>query len=608
MPRRPVRIANCSGFYGDRMSAAHEMVTGGPIDVLTGDWLAELTMLLLAKQQARGRDGWAATFLPQLRSVLAHCLDRDIRIVTNAGGLDPVGLATAVEQVADELGRQVTVAHVTGDDLRDDVDALAALQPAGTSQPMTANVYLGGWGITRALAADADVVVTGRVTDAAVVTGAAAWWHGWKSDAWDQLAGAVVAAHVIECGTQVTGGNFCFLDDLPDDRLPGFPLAEIAADGSAVITKHPGTGGLVSPDTVTAQLLYEIGAPGYLGPDVVAHFDTIRMAAAGSHRVALSGVVGSAPPPTLKVAVTEDAGYRATMAIVLTGLDIAAKATRTQDLLLQSLGPDHGLDVLEFRLVRFDRFDAASNVQATAHLQVTAMAADRGAVDRVGRALVEQALAGVAGFHATTPPPRPTSFGRYHPATIDRSRVAHRVVVDGHATVVADPPTADPGPSHQFTPPIATDTATDTGAGTNEPDQVRSVRTIDPDEPVSAGRWPEPEWPESEPGGGGLVPLGRFVGARSGDKGGNANLGVWVRDPGHFDWLVDLLTVDRVRGLLGIEATGLRIDRHVLANLHACNFVVHGLLGDGVASTTRPDPQAKGLGEYLRSRLVAPPT
>src|ERR1700729_2746227 len=336
---RPVLIANSSGFYGDRNAAMREMVEGGPIDVLTGDYLAELTMLILWK--ARQKDlsgGYARSVLGQLEQVLGSCLDRGIRVVNNAGGLNPAGLAEQIATLAERLGLHPKIAYVTGDDLLPRLDELTAAGyplahldtglplAQARGKPVTANAYLGGWGITHALAAGGDIVVCPPVSDASLVTGPAAWWHGWDRDDFDALAGAVLAGHVIECGPQACGGNYAFLDEIRDRRYPGFPIAEIAADGSSVITKHPDTGGLVSPGTVTAQLLYEIAGPGYANPDVVAHFDTIRLEPDGPDRVRISGTRGSPPPATAKVAINFLGGYRNTMTLVLTGLDIEEKA------------------------------------------------------------------------------------------------------------------------------------------------------------------------------------------------------------------------------------------------------------------------------------------
>ncbi|WP_252436205.1 acyclic terpene utilization AtuA family protein [Pseudonocardia humida] len=566
MSTRAIRIGNCSGFYGDRIEAAREMVDGGDIDVLCGDYLAELTMLILAKAQAKDPSaGYARTFLTQVEAVLGSCLERGIRIVANAGGLNPAGLAAAVRDVAATLGLDARVAHVEGDDLR---GSLAAITPPVRGEPVSANAYLGGWGIAEALAAGADVVVTGRVTDASLVVGPAAWWHGWGRTDWDALAGAVVAGHVIECGPQATGGNYAFLDEITDRRYPGFPIAEVAADGSSVITKHPGTGGLVSVGTVTAQLLYEIGDPAYLGPDCTTHFDTIRLAQQDEHRVAVSGVRGSAPPPTLKVALNDAGGYRNTMTLVLTGLDIEAKAAHAQALLFDVLGGRDRFAEVDVRLLRFDTPDAPTNDRATAHLRITVKDPDPRKVGRAfSNATMELALGGYAGFHTTTPPTAESAYGVYRPAAVPRSAVAHAVVLpDGQRRSVDDPPVAEPA----------------------APEPAL--------EPSPAATGPTRR-----------VPLGTVCGARSGDKGGDANIGVWARSDAGYAWLRGFLTAQRVRELLGPEAAELEIEVHPLPNLRAVNVVVHGILGAGVASSTRPDPQAKGLGEYLRSRLVDVP-
>lgn len=567
MTRRAVRIGNCSGFYGDRIAAARELVEGGEIDVLTGDYLAELTMLILAKAQAKDpAAGYAKTFLAQVEQVLASCLERGIRVVANAGGLNPAGLAEAVRTVAARQGLAAEVAYVEGDDLREN---LSAITPAVAGKPVSANAYLGGWGVAEALRAGADVVVTGRITDASLVAGPAAWWHGWALDDFDALAGAVVAGHVIECGPQATGGNYPFAEEIIDRRYPGSPIAEVAADGSAVITKHPGTGGLVSVGTVTAQLLYEIAGPAYPGPDCTTHFDTIRLAQAGQHRVEISGVRGSPPPETLKVALNDVGGYRNTMTLVLTGLDIEEKAARAEELLFEVLGGKERFAEVDVRLLRFDTPDAPTNEQATAHLRITVKDLDARKVGRAfSNATIELAVGGYAGFHTTTPPTAESAFGIYRPAAVPRSAVTHTVVLpDGSRRVIPDPPT---------TPSVVPVTSR-SGDVTPQRGATRKV------------------------------PLGRLCGARSGDKGGDANIGVWARTDKAYEWLRGYLDEQRVREVLGAEVAGLAIDIHELANLKALNVVVHGLLGAGVASSTRPDPQAKGLGEYLRSRLVDVP-
>ncbi|MEV0071091.1 acyclic terpene utilization AtuA family protein [Amycolatopsis sp. NPDC050768] len=580
---RAVRIGNCSGFYGDRLQAAREMVEGGPIDVLTGDYLAELTMLILWKaKQKDPATGFAKTFLTQVEHVLGTCLDRGIRIVSNAGGLNPAGLAAELGALAERLGLHPRIAYVDGDDLVPRLDELQAaghafahldtgrkLADAGV-RPVSANAYLGAWGITEALRADADLVVTGRVTDASVVVGPAAWWHGWTrddADIHDKIAGAMAAGHVIECGPQATGGNYAFFEEVTDRRYPGFPIAEVDADGSSVITKHADTGGLVSVGTVTAQLLYEIAEPAYLGPDAVAHFDTLELVPDGEHRVRIRGVRGSAPTDRLKVALNYEGGYRNTMTLVLTGTRIEEKAAWAEQQLVELLGGRERFAEFDVRLLRFDHSDAATNAEATAHLRVTVKDPDR---RKVGRAFsnttMELALGGYPGFHTTTPPSTESAYGVYWPTLIPASEVEHRVTLpDGTVRTIP----------HSAVTALAPEVA----------------------EPVVA---------EVPAGPTRRLPLGTIVGARSGDKGGNANIGVWVRTDEEYAWLRGYLTVERVRELLP-EAAELDIRRYELVNLRAVNLVVVGILGAGVASATRPDPQAKGLGEYLRSRLADVP-
>jgi hypothetical protein len=596
--RRAVRIANSSGFYGDRAAAAREMVEGGPIDVLTGDYLAELTMMILWKaQQKDPATGYARTVLAQLEHVLGTCLDRGIKIVNNAGGLNPAGLAREFGALAERLGLHPQIAYVTGDDLLPRLDHLLsngeALAHLDTGQPLTgaggkpvtANAYLGGWGITTALDAGADIVVCPRITDASLVTGPAAWWHGWRREDFDQLAGAVLAGHVIECGPQATGGNYSFLDEITDRRYPGFPIAEVAADGSSVITKHPDTGGLVSPGTVTAQLLYEIAEPGYANPDVVAHFDTVTLEQDGPDRVRLSGTRGSPPPATAKVAINFLGGYRNTMTLVLTGLDIEDKAAWAEQELFGILGGREQFADADVRLLRFDRPDAPTNEQATAHLRITVKDPDPRKVGRrFSNATMELALGGYAGFHTTTPPAPESAYGVYWPALVPAATVPHAVVLpDGSRVPIA--PTAPAGGAPEDRAPG------DGGPGDAAPPP--SAPTGSPANPEDAGSTV-------------AAPLGRICAARSGDKGGNANIGIWTRDPAAYPWLRGYLTVDRLRVLLP-ECAPLDVHRFELPNLSALNFVIIGLLGEGVAASTRPDPQAKGLGEYLRSRTVEIP-
>ena len=596
-----LRIANCSGFYGDRLSAAREMVDGGPIDVLTGDWLAELTMLLLGKAMLGGRPGYARTFLSQLEQVLPACLERGIKVVSNAGGLDPAGCARAVSELAARAGLRPVVACVEGDNLLPRVpELLAAGHPLAHSDtgqplaeagvtPLTAHAYLGGLPIARALRAGADIVVTGRVTDAALVVGPGMWRFGWDGADLDALAGAVVAGHVIECGCQATGGNYAFFAGLPDLANVGFPIAELATDGSAVITKHPGAGGEVSVGTVTAQLLYEIGGPRYLNPDVTARFDTIRLTQAGPDRVQISGVRGEPPPAGLKVSLNYAGGYRNSMTLVIEGLDVAAKAELARAAIWARIpGGQAAFETADVELVGSD----------PALLRITVLDQDKAKVGRAfSAAVVETALASYPGFYALSPPGDASMFGVHWPASVPAELVTSRVLIDG-AEAWTGPARATPPPGPADAPSSAP-AAEHPSAAAEEPPPAPAA------EPPPAPAEEPPSAPAGRSAGAATkrVPLGLLAGARSGDKGGNANLGVWVRTAGEFAWLDAYLTAERLIELLP-SVSGLPIERHRLPNLLALNFVIAGLLGRGVAASTRLDPQAKALGEELRAAIA----
>ncbi|MFE9579107.1 acyclic terpene utilization AtuA family protein [Nocardia sp. NPDC006044] len=551
-----LRIGNCSGFYGDRLSAMREMLEGGQLDVLTGDYLAELTMLILGRDRMKDPSlGYAKTFVKQIEDCLGLALERNVQIVTNAGGLNPAGLAERLRKVAADLGLDAKIAHVEGDDL------VARASELGLGAPLTANAYLGAWGIVECLNAGADIVVTGRVTDASVIVGPAAAHFGWGRTDYDALAGAVVAGHVIECSTQATGGNYAFFTELPDLGRPGFPIAEIRRDGSSVITKHPGTGGAVTVDTVEAQLMYEIQGARYAGPDVTARLDSIALSAEGPDRVLIGGVVGEAPPARLKVSLNTLGGFRNEMEFILTGLDIEAKAALAQRQ-LESWLPVRPAE-LDWTLARLDRPDAGTEEQASALLRCVVRDPDP---NKVGRAFssvaVELALASYPGCSFTTMPGNGSPYGVYSPGFVDATEVPHVAVLPDGSRVDIAP---------------ATDTLPLAEVG-------------------------EPELPEPLPATETRrAPLGAIALARSGDKGGNANIGVWVRTDAQWRWLAHTLTVERVKELLP-ETAPLTVTRHVLPNLRAVNFIIEGLLGQGVAYQARFDPQAKGLGEWLRSR------
>jgi hypothetical protein len=588
-----LRIANCSGFYGDRLLAAKEMVEGGPIDVLTGDYLAELTMSILWRTKQRDPEkGYAGTFVTQMEQVLGTCLERGIKIVSNAGGINPAGLAERLAKLAADLGISPRIAFIDGDDLLQRLEGLegeghlfanmdTGIPLAGSGvTPLTANAYLGGWGISEALAAGADVIITGRVTDAALVVGPAAWNFGWQRDDWNSLAGAVVAGHIIECGAQCTGGNYSFFEEVPGLERIGFPIAEIHSDGSSVITKHPGTGGLVSIGTVTAQLLYEIGSPHYLNPDVTSLFESIKLTEIGPDRVQVTGVRGEPPPPDLKVAMNYLGGHKNSMTFGIAAPQVARKAEALLRALWEVAGPPDQFAAVDVNLIGDESENPPTNDDALAYLRISVKDPDP---EKVGRrfssAAVELALSSYPGFFLTTPPGEATAYAVYWPTSIPAALVPMRVVMGDQEWVVSSvAPQTEDGSRKSENPPPATRHPSPAAA---------QERTTQDEQRIT-------------------VPLGTVVGARSGDKGGNANVGFWVRSLEEYRWLDDYLTVDRIRTLMP-EAAGLEIDRYELPNLLAVNFVLHGLLGEGVSSSTRTDPQAKSLGEFLRARWVEVP-
>ena len=555
------------------------MVHGGPIAALTGDWLAELTMLILSRIQAKAPGGgYARTFVTQMEDVMGECLDREIKVVTNAGGLNPEGCADAVQEVADRLGLNPSIAYVAGDDLTrrlvermdsgNDFPHLDTGQPLGdlAKRIVTANAYIGCWGIVEALNQGADIVVTGRATDAAVVAGPAAWHHGWQRDDWDELAGAIVAGHVIECGGQATGGNYSFFTEIEDLTYPGFPWAEVSADGSSVIGKHDGTGGEVSVGTVTSQLLYEIQSERYFNPDVVSRFDTIKVEEVDKDRVKISGTRGEPAPEQLKVAMNYQGGFRNQISIGLTGLDIEAKAELIERQFWNSCPYEpEDYETVVRKFLPTNKENPATNEEAVAVYKIIVKDPDERKVGRAfSNAGTEIGLCSIPGMFGTGGGPGAGQpFGVYWPTLVDSDLVPMEVVVDGKLTVI------------DSTPPL-------------DGQKIGTPELALPDLPQGATR---------------SSPLGALFGTRSGDKGPNANLGIFARSAEAYVWLADFLSIDRLKTLMP-EADERHIDRYLLPNLLSLNFIFHGLLEEGVAASTRQDPQAKALGEYLRAKIV----
>ena len=578
-----IKIGNCSGYYGDKLSAAKDMVEGGPIDVLTGDYLAELTMTILFNQKLqRGEDkGYVGTFLKQIKDVAETCKKNNIKIVTNAGGLNPSSMANEIINILKEMSIDLKVAYIDGDDL---MPRLEQLKDQGETfvnidkntnldstehNLLTANAYLGAWGIKEALDEGADIVVCPRVTDAAVVIGPAAWKFKWKRTDFDELAGALAAGHIIECGCQATGGNYSFFEEVSSFINVGYPIAEIESDGSFTITKHPGTGGLVSVGTVTAQLLYEISSPAYINPDVISHFDILEINQIGPDRVRVSGCRGSNPPGKHKVCINLATGYRNGMDLVLTGLDIEAKAKTITDTLFHSVGGKDQFDEVSVNLYRTDKKNPDSNEEAMATLSISVKSKNPDLVGRLFSAkLIELSLANYPGFFSAGTGKKPGPVISYWPALIDSKHIKEYVHVDGKTLEIE--PTS----------------------------QLQFEENYYQKQPVTIEPAPQGEMDE--------ISFGRLFGARSGDKGGCANIGVWAKTDLAFSFLYDFLSVEKIKELMP-DLNKFSIDRYELPNINSLNFYIHGILEGGVSSNNRMDGQAKSLGEYLRSKTISVP-
>ena len=578
-----IKIANCSGFYGDKLSAAKELVDGGPIDVLTGDYLAELTMAILYSQKLqRGEDkGYVGTFLKQIKEVAKSCKEKKIKIVSNAGGLNPKSMASEIKKILDEQSIDMKVAYIDGDDLLPrmedltkegevfkNIDKNIPLNDSGFST-LTANAYLGAWGIKEALDNGADIVVCPRVTDAAVVIGPAAWKFNWDRNNYDALAGALAAGHIIECGCQATGGNYAFFKEVSSFDNIGYPIAEILEDGSFYVTKHPGTGGLVSKGTVTAQLLYEISSPAYKNPDVIAHFDTLKIEDIEKDKVYISGCRGSSPPKDHKVCINLAGGFRNGMEIMLTGLDIEAKAKVFEDALFNSVGGKEQFDEVSIQLHRTDKENPISNEESMASLVISVKSMNADLVGRLFSAkIIELALANIPGFFAQGGVKSSGPVIVYWPALIDSKHIKEKVYIEDKEIEII--PTSQMNFEDIYYQ--------------RDPIEIEEIEIKDEEN----------------------IYFGDLYGTRSGDKGGCANIGVWAKNSKSFAFLSKYLSEEKLKELLP-DLKDFKIERFELSNINSLNFYIHGILEDGVSSNNRKDSQAKSLGEYLRAKIITVP-
>ena len=573
-----VRIANASGYWGDDPEALARQVRGGDIDYVTLDFLAEITMVILERQRERNAElGYAHDFVRMLEPVLPDVVTRGVRVIANAGGVNVPACAARIAAACRAKALAPPLAIVHGDDLMPRLDELLASGvplahmddgrelAAMRDRVVAANAYLGAWPISEALADGAQIVVTGRVTDAALTLGPLVHEHGWAWDDWDRLAAGIVAGHVLECGAQATGGNFTDWKRVPPLDV-GYPIAEVAPDGTFVLTKHPRTGGRVSRGTVTEQLLYEIGDPGaYRTPDVVTDFRMLDVAAAGPDRVTVSGAHGLPPTDSLKVTVVYKDGYRATGFALISGPDVVGKAERMAEMLWHRLGTDFVDRRAELVGYRTCWGANAPDVEPNEGIfRVAVRDHDRKKIERFSLAMMGFALQGPPGLGVFGGRPDVQEAYGYWPTLVPRELVRPRVeILQGEDRRVREIATIAPS----------------TGRAARPASDVPALPVV----PAGARR---------------RVALRRIGYARSGDKGDHANVGVAGRSPLAYAFLREALTAERVRAHFSDLVSG-EVERFELPGLRALNFFLHHALGGGGTLSLRVDHQGKTLGQGL---------
>jgi hypothetical protein len=584
---RTVRIGGASGFWGDSSVGAPQLVARGNVDFLVFDYLAELTMSILAA--ARTKDpqlGYATDFVQvTMRAILHDVGARGIRVVSNAGGVNPQACAQALQILAGELGVKLEVAVVTGDDVlpllpelrQEDARELQTGAPL-PQRLLTANAYLGALPIRAALDAGADVVITGRCVDSAVTLGALMHAFGWREDDFDRLAQGSLAGHVIECGCQSTGGLHTDWEAVPDWPHIGYPVVECHEDGSFVVTKPEGTGGLVNPAVVAEQVLYEIGDPQrYLLPDVTCDFTQVRLEQQGEQRVRVTGARGLPPGPQYKVSATFMDGFRCTAQLTIVGLDAARKAQRTGEAILERTGEliaQKGwqpysrtrVEVLGSERPNYGPHARTTEVRE-AVLQVAVKHPQKEALELFAREIAPAGTSWSPGTTGAGGRPSPSPAIRQFAFLLDKTRLAPQVRLDGQVLDVKVPTHPSPVPP---------------------PGPVNAVEARMP-----AGTLVE-------------VPLVRLAWARSGDKGDHSNIGVIARRPEWLPWLRAQLTEQRVKDWLSHLVSG-EVRRYDLPGLSAMNFLCTQALDGGGMASLRNDPLGKGMAQVLLAMPVKVP-
>ena len=588
--RDVLHIGGASGAWGDSPTGIGPLIDAG-VDVLMMDYLAEVTMSLLARARLKDPEaGYPPDFISYLAPHLTAIAQRGVRVVTNAGGVNPQACGRALEQLISQSGLALKVAVVTGDDLMPMLDALRAegVREWQTGEPLpkkmlTANAYLGAGPIAAALGAGADIVITGRCVDSALALGALIHAFGWQADDYDRLAAGSLVGHLLECGPQSTGGLLTDWREVPGWESIGYPIASCYSDGSFTVGKPPATGGRVSVQSVGEQVLYEVGNPAaYVLPDVVADFSEVHLEQAGENCVRVTGVRGYPPTSSLKVSATWQSGWRATAMIVIIGEEAVAKAERSADALVARA---RNL----FQIMKFDDFEAVHVEVLGAEASFGRRSRARGAREVVLRLVVDHrepkalalfarevgssALSFAQGTAALIGGrPKPTPIVRMFSFLVDKHRMPDTMV-----QIDAGPVLSVPLPMpHQ----LPFDEATERREGPSKTEsQPRTLKD-------SSG----------QVGATVRVPLRAFAHARSGDKGDTVNVAILCRVPEHLDWLRDQVTVARMADHFSDLVEG-PIERFDVPGLHALNFLMHRALGGGGMASRRIDPLGKAFGQ-----------
>lgn len=606
---RPVRIGNCSGSKSDPDYQMYRQATRGPIDFLTGDYLAEMNIAENAVAMSTSEhDGWEPTAYEGLDMTLDVINEKRIKVIINGGALNPAGLARKVQALVTARGHDLAVGYIYGDNLLVQMqDALKsseglpnhldsmneevsvaynALDLLDTKRKplVSANVYLGAQAIVKGLELGADILICGRVADASPVIGAAWWWHKWSETDYDQLASALIAGHFLECSAYVTGANFSGFDEYAPEMfvdLP-FPIAEIAEDGTSVITKHEGTNGIVTEDTCTSQLLYELQGSVYLNSDVSADIRDIRITQSGKDRVTISNVKGYPPPPTTKLAIFYHGGYEAQILTNATGYNTTKKwklfeAQMRFFLKLRNL--EDKFQLLDFQTLGINAPNPETQFSSTTYCRILAQADNKEHLLGLLRCLQDHGQQHFSGFHLSldlrTAIPRP--YLAFYPALFPQNSIT-----DGVALLSSDGNDRERVDAKK--PPVYQELRPRDNYETSNPINLESLGTSR------------------------LVPLGDIVQARSGDKGANINIGFFVRRAEHYPWLQAFMTKTRMQGLMGKDwRKDYFLERCEFPNIHAVHFVIYGPLGRGVTSCRLLDCLGKGFADYIRDKVVEVP-